>query len=298
MRVEADKLLDRIVDWARKNNDVRAAILVGSHAGKHLTDEFSDYDVAMYVADQDQYAHDHSWLGEIGEVWLCLKDTGRGEADLFPVHYRLTIFAPGTRVDFSIYSVGMLNKVVTQSPPPGPNLYTLGYRVLVDKDEKTKGMAPPFSRPFVHEKPSEDSYRQVVEDFWHEAHTTAKYLARGDLWSAKFRDWNTKKLLLAMIEWHAHAKHGWKHDTAHAGKRMRSWVDSEVWQALHSVFAHFDAEDSWNALFSTIELFREMAGETAEMLGYQYLEHEDKHMGDLIMQMGRSARPTDPPDCQ
>ena len=41
-----------------------------------------------------------------------------------------------------------------------------------------------------------------------------------------------------------------------------------------------------------------MAGETAEMLMYQYLEHEDKQMGNLITQMGKSAQPAEPLDCR
>ncbi len=285
------RILDRITEWAEKNEDVRAAILVGSHAEKQRrTDEFSDYDVCIFVTDQAKYASDHTWLGEIGEVWLCEKNTGEGEAGVFPVYYRLTIFAPGTRVDFSIHSTDMLRSIVTIAPPPGPNLYTLGYRILVDKDKATEKMAPPFSRPFIYEKPSEDNYRQVAEDFWHEAHNVAKYLARGDLWSAKFRDWQTKELLLPMIEWHAHARHGWEYDTAHLGKRMCSWVDPKIWRLLENAFGHFDAEDSWDALLVTIDIFRKVARETAEMLGYRYLEHEDKHIGTLILSMRKSAQ--------
>ena len=151
-------------------------------------------------------------------------------------------------------------------------------------------MAPPSLDALLHEKPSEDRYRQVVEGFWHEAHNVAKYLARGDLWSAKFRDWQTKRSLLPMLEWYAHAKHGWHYDTAHLGKRMRSWVEPEIWQALHRAFAHFDAEDAWNALFATIELFRRVATETARWLLFRYLDHEDMHMGALIVTMRQQAQ--------
>ena len=285
-------MLDRVVEWVHGRNDVRVAILVGSHAENRETDEFSDYDVCLFVTDQERYAEDHSWLWAIGIVWLCEKGTDNGEAGVSPVYFRLTIFDPGTRVDFSIHSLPMLDQIVAAGPQPEPDLYALGYRVLVDKDGKTKGMAPPSRGPLLHEKPSEERYREVVEDFWHEAHNVAKYLARGDLWSAKFRDWQTKRFLLPMLEWHAHTRHGWEHDTAHLGKRMRGWVEPEVWRSLHNAFAHFDAEDSWRGLSATIELFRAVARETAGRLGYAYPEYEDTHMGNLIDLMKQNAQPS------
>ena len=92
-------MLHRVTEWSESNEEVRAAILVGSHAGKDETDEFSDYDIALFVSDQDRYANDQSWLSDLGEVWLCEKNTSwRG--DISPVHFRLTVFAPGVGVDF------------------------------------------------------------------------------------------------------------------------------------------------------------------------------------------------------
>jgi len=289
-KIKDPRILDRIIDWARQRDDVRAAILTGSHAGRGATDEYSDYDVALFVTDQYRYANNHSWLDDIGDVWLCEKNTGRGEANTFPVHYRLTVFAPGTRVDFSIYAMHMLDVIVTDTPPAKANLYTLGYKVLLDKDGRTAGMAPPSTEPLTHAKPSEQEFWRVIEDFWHEAHNVAKYLARGDLWSAKSRDWQTKRNLLPMLEWNAHAKHGWDYDTAHIGKRMHEWIDPDIWRSLHTAFAHFDAGDSWDALFKTMTLFEKAAKETAKLLSYRYLEYEDKQITNLIKKMRQESK--------
>ena len=53
---------------------------------------------------------------------------------------------------------------------------------------------------------------------------------------------------------------------------MREWVSKETWQALHEIFAHFDAQDSWRALFAMIALFRKLAYETSSQLNYTYPE--------------------------
>ena len=289
-KINDPRILDRIINWANKRKDIRVAMLVGSYAGRDTTDEFSDYDVALFVTDQDRYVDDHSWLDDIGEVWLCEKNTSHGEANMFPVYYRLTIFAPGTRVDFSIYSMNMLEVIITGTPPAGANFYTLGYKVLLDKDVKTVGMAPPSTKPLTHAKPGEPEFWRVIEDFWHEAHNVARYLARGDLWSAKFRDWQTKRCLLPMLEWNAQAKHGWNYDTAHIGKHMHNWIDPGIWRSLHSAFAHFNANDSWDALLATMSLFRKIAKETAGLLGYRYLEYEDKQISNLIKAISQESK--------
>jgi len=61
---------------------------------------------------------------------------------------------------------------------------------------------------------------------------------------------------------------------------MESWVEPETWKTLQGCFAHFDAEDSWNALFRVFKLFSRIARETAKMLGYDYPEEmEEKITG-------------------
>ena len=280
----ASQMLTRVIEWARANEDVRAAVLVGSYASRDETDEVSDFDVALFVIDQVKYAHNHAWLSEIGEVWLCEKNTSK-KGQTSPVYFRLTVFACGIRVDFSIYSTQMLDQMVTADPPSGPNWYTLGYRVLVDKDGQTDGMAAAFSRPMEYERPSEHDFHSSIEDFWLEAHNVARCLVRGDLWSCKFRDWESKRFLLRMIEWHAHSKYGWQYDTSVNGKWMSRWVDQDIWESLHETFARFEAEDSWNALIDTVSLFQRIAPETATRLGYRYLDDIDRNMSGLIVGM-------------
>ena len=275
-------MLDRLVSWAEEDEDVRALILTGSHAAKYPSDELSDYDVGLFVANPDKYAND-AWQEDIGEVWHCFK--------LPEARWRATIFAPGTRFDISIRSVDELDQFVTDDPPAGINDYILGYRVLLDKDGRTAGMAPPFSRPLVYDKPDEATFKQTVDEFWHEAHNVAKYLARGDLWCVKHREWNTKRALLPMLEWHAHAKHGWEYNTAAIGKRMRSWIDPEIWDELRGAFPGFDVEEGWRALFVTIGLFRRVTSETAELLHFQYPDDMFMNMESLVRSMRDQNHP-------
>ena len=283
-------MLRKLVSWAESRGDVRAMILVGSRAtGKHV-DHQSDYDVALFSRDQEKLALELDWLEEIGKVLLCERNTSSGELGVHPVHYRLVVFDPGDRVDFSIHSLEMLDAIVRSEIPSESSLYSLGYRVLVDKDGRTDGMAPPLERPPAVDPPTEEEFRLLIEDFWHEAHNVARYLSRGDLWSAKFRDWQSKEKLLNMLEWNARAKRGWDYDTRSLGKRMNQWLDPGIWESLHAAFGRFEAEDAWRALFATMEIFGAAAGETAEVLGFRYLTEVDEEISSLIGRMHEETR--------
>jgi aminoglycoside 6-adenylyltransferase len=282
-------MLEKLVCWAESRDDVRAMILVGSRASGRLVDDLSDYDVALFTSDQKKLAFELDWLGEIGEVLLCERNTSSGELGVHPVHYRLVVFDPGERVDFSIHSLEMLDAIVRSEIPCEMSLYSLGYRVLVDKDGRTDRMAPPLERPPTVDPPTEEEFHLLIEDFWHEAHNVARYLSRGDLWSAKFRDWQTKERLLTMLEWNARAKHGWDYDTSTLGKRMNHWLEPGIWESLHEAFGRFEAPDAWRSLIATMGIFSGVARETAEAMEFEYLERVDDEISSLIGRMREEA---------
>jgi aminoglycoside 6-adenylyltransferase len=54
------------------------------------------------------------------------------------------------------------------------------------------------------------------------------------------------------------------------GRFLEEWADARAVAALPAIFAHYEAQDVWRALLATMELFRWLAMETAELLGYAY----------------------------
>ena len=123
-------------------------------------------------------------------------------------------------------------------------------------------------------------------EFWFEAYHVAKYIARGDLWSVKFRDHGIKdNPLVKMIEWNAQAKRQWRFSPHPHGKQMQSWVDDDIWNSLSDCFADFDLTCSKTAFENTIKLFRKLSIETAEMLKYRYHEEIDHHFSQFISRL-------------
>lgn len=275
---DAEQILGNTVAWASAEPNVRGLVLVGSRAQNGLTDDLADIDVQVYARTAEPYTRDKFWLSVIGPVWVCVHDEYR-HGDLV-VPTRLVIFARGTKVDFAFYRAASMADVVRDAT---------AYRVLLDKDNAATDVGHQAWRAEPRGEPSEAEFVRVVREFWFEAYHVAKYLARGELWLAKSRDWATKEFLRIMIEWHARAERGWSLDTQYGGKHMPSWVSRDVWEDLHRAFAHFDAEDSWDSLFATTELFRRVAVDTAAALGLLYPEDVDQNISGFVLKLRGST---------
>jgi aminoglycoside 6-adenylyltransferase len=274
---EADvtkEMVSRIVGWGAAEEGVRAMILTGSRAGKEPTDELSDYDIALFVTDSEPYTSADSWISSLDDVWVYVPATAMYKDEEYAT--RLIIFRDGVKVDFSFLSVKALRDIVAASPLPAD--YDLGYRVLLDKDGVTSGMIAPQFAAYRGGRPAESEYMDCIREFWFEAYHVIKYLKRGDLWLAKFRDWATKEHLIRMIQWHEKGKHNWEYRTHPLGKEMKSWADPDTWRTLHRCFGHFDGEDSRDAMLETCRLFGRIARETAELLSCTYPEYIERNI--------------------
>jgi aminoglycoside 6-adenylyltransferase len=88
-----------------------------------------------------------------------------------------------------------------------------------------------------------------------------------------------------MMEWHAHASRAEEVDTWMRGRFLEEWADGRAVDSLPSAFAHYDEADTWRALMATIELFRWLAVETADALGYPYPSFGEERATELVQKM-------------
>jgi aminoglycoside 6-adenylyltransferase len=276
-------MLAKLVEWGNKEDAVRALILLGSLAGGQPVDAFSDYDLSVFCDTDESYTRSDSWLAQFGDVLVCVKEKVVCKSKTFPS--RLVIFEGGVKVDFTFLSIDILDQIVQGGSLPDD--YHLGYKILLDKDHRTSEMFPPQCELKAF-KPSEQEFQEVVKEFWFEVYHVGVYLKRGDLWSVKFRSWAANSFLLKMIEWHAEAGNDWCCSVPPIGKRMRSWISEDLWKDLHGIFAHFDVEDSWKALFNTMELFRRITAETAQSLRFNSMEDLSGNMMGFLTTLKNS----------
>lgn len=282
MRVKTEIMdtIQKIVKWSEAEEAIKVLLLQGSRAGKIPADELSDYDISVFCNTSEPYTETEEWLAKIGQVWVCVKEKISFNGRTFPS--RLVIFEDGIKVDFSFFSLDILEGIIHSHLPED---YNRGYQILLDKGNLTHGLQKAnFNEPRAI-KPSAQEFLEVIQEFWFEAYHVAIYLKREDLWSVKFRSAAMQAFLLRMIEWDAQAQNGWNHTTPPIGKRMASWVDKTIWKSLHEVFAHFEAEDSWKALLHTLTFFRRLSVGVADQLGFDYPESLDKNISRFILEV-------------
>lgn len=278
----ADKILSQVIEWAKREEPIRALILIGSRARNNSTDELADFDISVFTETDDPYIQSDQWLSRIGKVWLYIPEKFDRKDEIIPT--RLVIFEDGVKVDFAFFGTHVLDELINSDE------LNTGYRVLLDKDGITERLKPPSFGKLKHNKPTEKEFVSLINEFWFEAYYVAKYLKRDELWLVKFTDWNTKEFLLKMIEWHEQSKYNWDYETYYMGKGMKSWVSPVTWESLHQAFAHFDSGDGWSSLLATMNLFRRLAKETAEMLEFLYPQEVDRHIAGFIVKIGEGQK--------
>jgi aminoglycoside 6-adenylyltransferase len=276
-----DQLIDRFVAWAQAQPDIRAVIVLGSRARTDRpADEWSDLDLLVITSDPSRLLAHTDWLEQLGTPWVTfLEPTAVGGGT-----ERRVLFEGGLDVDFSPFPVEFVQQFAAHGlPPEVAGVIRRGLRFVLDKDGLAASLELPLDEQPGPQPPAQDKFLNLVNDFWYHAVWIAKKLRRGELWTAKLCcDSYLKRLLLTMIEWHAGAASGWDADTWHNGRFLEQWADPRAVDELRQAFAHYDSADVQRALLSTMDLFRWLATEAAERLGYPYPTSADEHVTALV----------------
>jgi aminoglycoside 6-adenylyltransferase len=251
--VDHRKVLKQVADWARSDDTIRAVVLTGSVArGEGAFDELSDLDVELYVSEPSALLEHDTWYEQFGEVLVveALDNPGWHPT-------RLVYYADG-KIDFMIASTSVLTDGVFYERP---------FQLLLDKDNLYGAFGRRPSRRC--SPPTRNEFLKCVHWFYAAAIMWAKYLARDDPWSAKVRDWDSKKLLLQMAEWDQKARTGWDLDAWSFGARLRDWADPELVSSIDGCWSGLSPAESAQALFKSLSLFETLSTRTATTLGIE-----------------------------
>lgn len=244
-------VLKHIVEWSQSEHNIRASVLTGSVArDAGAANVEADLDVELYVTNPLLLLHDDTWYHQFGEVLVveALENPGWHPT-------RLVYYADG-KIDFMIAPATVLRGGVEYDRP---------FRVLLDKD----GASGAFQRTAgaQGERPTSSEFLQCVHWFYAAAIMWAKYLARDDPWAAKQRDWDSKTLLLTMLEWDHKARKGWDYDTWYLGTHLHEWVDADLLDLIGACWSGFAPQESLRALRASLALFEFLRTRTATTLG-------------------------------
>jgi len=263
-------IIHRLVQWGEQQRPVRAMLLTSSRTNPAApVDVLSDYDVIVVVTDIQPYLTDEAWLEDFGELLVVYRDPIRHTYGC-ETFIRVTHYQDGTKIDFSIWPVGIMPQIAAE--PHLPDFLDIGYQILLDKDHLTDALRSPTYTAFIPAPPTAEAYQTVIDEFFNDALYVAKYLWRDDLLPAKYSLDNVMKFecLRQMLEWRTEIAHGWSIKPGAHGRGLKRHVEPDIWAALEHTYVGAGISANWDALFQTIELFRSVAAEVGDQLGYTY----------------------------
>ena len=284
-----DPVTARLIEWAEGKTSIRAMLLTSTRAvplPNAPVDEFSDYDVVLFVEDIHPFHEDRAWLQDFGEVLVAYWDPIYRDPDFgFEKFGNVTQYSDGLKIDFTLWTVEALRSMVHAATLPAE--YDAGYRVLLDKDGLTHGMQPSTYKAYIPAPPTNELYQTTVNDFFSDAPYVAKCLLRGELLPAKWcLDYDMKHVYLRpMLEWLMGSHHNWSLPTGWLGKGLKKKLPADLWSQLEASYADADFEANWQALFNTMTLFRRVATEVGEGLGYAYPLELDERVTAFVKHM-------------
>jgi aminoglycoside 6-adenylyltransferase len=270
-------LLERIVAWAEGAPDVRGVLLIGSQARiDRPADEWSDIDLVLIATEPDRYVDSTGWLERIGPVWVSFV-----EGTIVRTRERRVLFEGALDVDFNFFTPEQFQRIFHGATALA--VLHRGARALVDKDSLIPTLSPPSTAAPVVGPPSEAEFLAIVNEFWYRAVWAAKKLRRGELYIAVGQtNGALLRLLREMLERHARATRGWQSDTWHDGRFLEQWADPRALAALREAYARYDAADIRRSLLAMMALFRWVARETADRLGFSYPTTADEHAAEWV----------------
>ncbi len=273
-----------LIQWAAVRNSVRAILLTSTQAIPDAPrDVLSDYDVILIVQDIHPFVTDRAWLNDFGDTLIVYWDPIYSDP-VFGIERcgNVTQYCDGLKIDFNLWPVALLQQIVA-----APTLLAeldAGYRVLLDKDDLTAVLRPPTGRAYVSTRPAITTYQALINDFLSDAPYVAKCLWRDELLPAKWcLDYDMKHIYLRqLLEWRIEIDHSWSVPMGFLGKGLKKRLPPDIWAQLEQTYVGAQLEDNWDALTRTMDLFRRVAVEVGEHLGYAYPHDLHRRVSDYV----------------
>jgi aminoglycoside 6-adenylyltransferase len=289
-------IIPRLIQWATARNPIRAVLLTSTRAIPDAPiDALSDYDVILIVQDVQPFVTDRRWLNDFGDVLVAYWDPLHPEP-VFGIEQcgNVTQFADGLKIDFTLWPVALFQQII--AAPVLPAELDAGYRVLLDKDHLTATMCSPTGTAYVPTPPTLTTYQTLINDFLSDAPYVTKFLWRDDLLPAKWcLDYDMKhNYLRQLLEWRMEIDHGWSVPAGLLGKGLKKRLAPDVWAQVEQTYVGARLADNRDALAHTMALFRQVAVEVGEHLGYAYPHDLHQRVSAYVDQIKQLERPVPP----
>ena len=272
----ASEIQTLLIDFAKKDERVRAVLLIGSRANPNTTtDPYQDFDIVYIVNQLQTFTNDHSWVDVFGErVIMQLPDEmSFGERRDEGFGY-LMLFKDGNRIDLTLFP---LNKVRKDYWPDSLTLCWL------DKDNLFEYLPKPTDKDYLIKKPSEKEFQDTCNEFWWVSGYVVKGLLRNEITYAKeMVESVVRPMFMKIVEWYIGVKTDFSVSFGKAGRFMKEYLSKEEYEFILQTYSDQQTENNWNSLFKMTELFSQFANEVAVGLGSKYNLKEEGNVRSYL----------------
>ncbi|MCJ8010809.1 aminoglycoside 6-adenylyltransferase [Paenibacillus sp. KQZ6P-2] len=279
MRTEKE-MFNLILNIAREDERIRAVYMNGSRTNSHAPkDIFQDYDIVYVVTETASFIQDEAWVHVFGHL-LMMQEPDKNnrsvgaEMDFDRSYGYLMLFTDGNRIDLHIETLDSMLEQYSSDSLTIP---------LLDKD----GCLPPIpdatDTDYHVKKPSEALFMSCCNNFWWCLQNVAKGIWRDELPYAKqMFEQVIRATLDEMVSWWIGSKHDFGVSAGKMGKYFKIYLPEEYWNMYKKTYAEASYEKMWSSVWVTCDLFRVLAHEVADHLGYIYPVQDDVNMSSYL----------------
>jgi aminoglycoside 6-adenylyltransferase len=277
----ATEIKQLIVDFAKKDDRIKAVLLNGSRANPNTTaDDLQDFDIVFIVDALESFTEDHAWTNFFGEIVVKqLPDEmiiGNSHKE-FPAdfHY-LMLFDDGNRIDLTLLPIQEIY------PDYKPDSLTV---LWLDKAKLFENISPPTDKDYHVLKPSRKEFADICNEFWWVSTYVAKGLLRNEITYAKeMLETVVRPTFMKIIEWKIGAENNFAVSFGKAGKFMIKYLSKPLYKKILSTYTSADKEANWKSLFVMTELFSQISCEVAEKLDFTLDKRQQKKTKKYLKQ--------------
>jgi len=272
----AEEFEARIVEWARRQTDIKALIQIGSRAqgGAHF-DAWSDWDFHLISTRPKKY-YRTDWLSAIGRPWCATAERSlRGRVKISAVFENSfeADFVPLANWQMKLVYWGMQHPKLASRMPARLRrgiletreiLQNSGYRVLIGGKSWERRLAA-LQVAWTNPRMSAEEFERHSASFWQKSVWVAKKIARPEPRSAMH--WLHK--LIAEHLYALLAEEAWLAGRGARPEALKAekWLDARRLEQT-SFETGIDPQNLARALLGAIDLFEEVAESVATKKGY------------------------------
>lgn len=260
------EIMNLILKFANKNEDVRAVTLNGSRANPDaLVDVYSDFDIEYYVTDVRKFTLDKEWIRVFGEILIvqCPSDWYDN-----PYNYHsqdtfvyLMQFADGNRIDLSVVSLSNIDQEKDNTEPR---------QVLLNKDSFKELTDSSSTQCYKVQIPGEMEFYNTVNEFRWLTLYIMKGILRKEVYYAKYAyDVLLMPMFIKMVDWKIGVQNEFNVNTGTHSKYIKRYLDSKELIQFQSVFPNGEYEDIEQKLMIIYDLFHEYECLVGSHLNYE-----------------------------